>query len=258
MCRVDPVRELISSELLAEGPQSLSFSHDLNREAVRASLPSSAVQALDRQVASALLEAGALPVEVATQLAASAVPGDQVAITTLMKASDSLAGTDPGQAADLAHRALDLTPAHHPLRGPLVARIAILLHAAGQIEEARAFADGALRQALPAGQEAEVRLTIARLFSISPEVRAQSCRRALAVTGVSPDLRARLLAQHFCNLMVAVRLAEADQLLGEVRKAVELRLPHTVSGHLRHAFEKLGINSRVALTRIAAETESSP
>src|SRR5205823_10531076 len=29
--------------------------------------------------------------------------------------------------------------------------------------------------------------------------------------------------------------------------------PHTVNGHLRHAFEKLGINSRVALTRIATE-----
>jgi DNA-binding CsgD family transcriptional regulator len=34
--------------------------------------------------------------------------------------------------------------------------------------------------------------------------------------------------------------------------------PHTLSGHLRHVFEKLGIDSRVALTRIAAETESSP
>ena len=29
--------------------------------------------------------------------------------------------------------------------------------------------------------------------------------------------------------------------------------PHTVSGHLRHAFEKLGINSRVVLTRLAAQ-----
>jgi DNA-binding CsgD family transcriptional regulator len=29
--------------------------------------------------------------------------------------------------------------------------------------------------------------------------------------------------------------------------------PHTINGHLRHAFEKLAINSRVALTRIAAE-----
>ena len=218
---LDPVRELISSELLTEGPQTLSFSHDLNREAVRASLPASAVQALDRQVASVLLAAGALPVEVAGQLASSAAPGDQIAITTLMKASDALRSTDPSQAADLARRALDLTPAQHPLRGPLVARIAVLLHAAGQADEAKAFADGALRQALPAGQEAEVCLSIAGLFSISPEVRAESCRRALALPGVPADLRARLLAQLFYNLMVAVRLPEAQQLLPDVRKAVE-------------------------------------
>ena len=57
-----PFQELIGSELLAEGGEMLSFTHDLNREAVRASQPSSAVHALDRQVASALLAAGALPV----------------------------------------------------------------------------------------------------------------------------------------------------------------------------------------------------
>ena len=216
---LDPLQELIDSELLAEGGETLSFTHDLNREAVRGSQPSSAVQALDRQAATALLAAGALPLEVATQLAASAAPGDEVAITTLMKAADALSGTDPGQAADLARRALELTTPRHPLRGPLAARAAIVLHAAGRTEEAIAFADGALRQALPAGQEAEVRLSIASLFSISPEVRADSCRRALALPGVPPDLRARLLAQLLYNLVVAVRLHHAEQLLGEVREA---------------------------------------
>src|SRR5208282_3931853 len=218
---LDPVQELIGSELLAEGGEMLSFTHDLNREAVRASQPSSAVHALDRQVASALLAAGALPVEVATQLAASAAPGDEVAITTLMKASDVLGVTDPAHAAGLARRALDLAAGHHPLRGPLVARVAVLLHAAARSEEAMAFADGALRRVLPAEQEAEVRLSIATLFSISPDVRAESCRRALALPGLPPDLRARLLAQLFYNLVVAVRPDQAEQQLQETKQAVE-------------------------------------
>jgi DNA-binding CsgD family transcriptional regulator len=218
---LDPVAELIGGELLAEGRESLSFTHDLNREAVRGSQPASAVHALDRQVASALLAAGALPVEVATQLASSATPGDELAITTLMKASDTVASTDPGQAADLARRALDLTTEHHPLRGPLVARATIWLSAAARGEEARAFADSALRQALPATQEAQVRLSVASLFSISPEVRAESCRRALDLAGVPDDLRARLLVQLFYSLVVAVRTDQAEQQLEEVRHAVE-------------------------------------
>jgi DNA-binding CsgD family transcriptional regulator len=218
---LDPVQELIGSELLAEGAEMLTFTHDLNREAVRGSQPSSAVHALDRQVAAMLLAADSLPAEVAVQLASSAGPGDQVAITTLMKASDALSSCDPGQAADLTRRALDLTAEQHPLRGPLVARAAILLHAAGRTQEARAFADSALRQALPAEQEAEVRLSIASLFSLSPEVRAESCRRALSLPGLPPDLRARLLAQLLYNLVVAVRPDQAEQQLQEAKQAVE-------------------------------------
>jgi DNA-binding CsgD family transcriptional regulator len=34
--------------------------------------------------------------------------------------------------------------------------------------------------------------------------------------------------------------------------------PHTVSTHLRHAFTKLGINSRTELTRIAVEQDRVP
>lgn len=219
---LDGIVELASSEIFVESGESLRFTHDLVREAVRASQPSSAVHALDRQVASALLAAGALPVEVATRLAASAARGDEVAVSTLMKASDALGGTDPGQAADLARRALDLTAERHPLRGPLVARIAVLLHAASRSEEATAFADRALHETLPAEQEAEVRLSIANLFSISPELRAESCRRALALPGLPPNLRARLLAQLLYNLVVAGRPGNARDLLGDVRQAVEV------------------------------------
>ena len=48
---------------------------------------------------------------------------------------------------------------------------------------------------------------------------------------------ARLVADGLTNREVAERLYVS---------------PHTVSGHLRHAFEKLGINSRVALTHIVS------
>ena len=72
---------------------------------------------------------------------------------------------------------------------------------------------------LPALQEAEVRLSIASLFGISPEVRAESCRRGLDLPGVPPDLLARLLALLFYNLVVAGRPAIAQPLLAGAEKA---------------------------------------
>src|SRR5712691_2784334 len=69
-----PVGELLEANLLVERDEHLAFWHDITREAVRASVPVTARRALDRQAAGVLLEAGALPVEVAVQLAASAEP----------------------------------------------------------------------------------------------------------------------------------------------------------------------------------------
>ena len=80
-----PVEELINADLLVERDDKLSFGHDLILEAVRASVPLSVRRALDRQAAAVLLAAGALPVEVAAQLAASAERGDEMAITTLRR-----------------------------------------------------------------------------------------------------------------------------------------------------------------------------
>ena len=158
--------------------------------------------------------------EVATQLAESAEPGDEVAITTLFKAAEALGATDPGAAADLSQRALELAPRRHPLRGPLVAQTAVWLHAAGRGEEAKAFADTALHEAFPPEQEAEVRLSIAGMFAISSDVRAEECRHALALPGLPANLRARHLALLFHNLVTAGRCDEARAMLEEVTFAV--------------------------------------
>jgi DNA-binding CsgD family transcriptional regulator len=215
-----PIDELVRGDLLVERDGELAFRHDLTLEAVRESVPVSVRRALDRQAAEVLLAGGALPVEVATRLAGSAEPGDEVAITTLFRAAEALGATDPGAAADLSQRALELAPRQHPLRGPLVARTAVWLHAAGRGEEAKAFADTALRQVLPPEQEAEVRLSIAGMFAISPDVRADSCRQALALPGLPANLRARHLALLFHNLSVAGRLDDSRGVLEEATTAV--------------------------------------
>jgi DNA-binding CsgD family transcriptional regulator len=216
-----PVEELLEANLLVERDEKLAFWHDLTREAVRASVPVTARRALDRQAAVVLLEAGALPVEVAVQLAASAEVGDEVAIATLLEAAEALVTTDSGTAAQFGRRALEIAPAHHPQRGEIVATTAIALHIAGDSEQAIAFADRALRETLPALQEAEVRLSIAGMFAISPEIRIGAGRLALNLPDLPETLRARHLACLFHNLVTAGRLEESRAVLEEAHATVE-------------------------------------
>ena len=143
-----------------------------------------------------------------------------MAITTLLKAAEALGTTDPGAAADLGQRALELASSRHPLRGPLVAQTAVWLHAAGRGEEAKAFADTALHQTFPAEQEAEVRMSVAGMFALSPDVRAEAVRRALALPGLPAPLRARHMALLFHNLVTAGRWDDARAMLEDVAAAI--------------------------------------
>jgi DNA-binding CsgD family transcriptional regulator len=217
---LDPIKELVQADIFIESDEQLAFGHDLIREAVRASSAVPVRRALDRQAADVLLARGALPVEVAEHLADSAEPGDETAIATLLQAADALGTTDPGTAAELAGRALEITPSRHPLRGPLVARRAISLFAAGLGEEGRRFADTALRQVLPAEEEARVRFTVASMFDISPDLRADNARAALALPDLSADLRAWLWASLFHSLVVGGRTDDALAIEGKAREAV--------------------------------------
>lgn len=217
---VDAVREVIDAGILIEQGGRLAFQHDLAREAVRSAVPETVRRALDREAAGVLLAGGALPVEVAAQLAASAEPGDVTAVRALAEAAESLGMTDPGASADIASVALSLGPSRHPLRDPLVARRTVSLFAAGRSKEARAFADNALRQSLPAEQEAEVRLSLAAMFAISADDRADNARQGLSLAGLKADTRARLWASLFHNLLVAGRLDEGLAIESEVRTNV--------------------------------------
>jgi DNA-binding CsgD family transcriptional regulator/tetratricopeptide (TPR) repeat protein len=213
-----PVNDLLQADIFADEDSHLTFRHDLVREAVRGSLVASVRRAIDRQAADVLIARGALPTEVASQLAESAEPGDYVAIETLLEATQALSNSDPSGAAEIAAKALDLAPLHTQ-RGPLVALRAICLFAAGRAEEGKQFADSALRQALPSEEEARVRYSIASMFDISPEVRAENARAGLALPSLSTDLRASLWAALYHSLSVAGRIEEALKLEEEARKA---------------------------------------
>jgi DNA-binding CsgD family transcriptional regulator len=215
-----PVEELVDSGMLVESDERLAFSHDVTREAVRESVPVSARRALDRQAADVLLAAGATPVEVAAQIAASAEPGDERAISILLRAGEALANTDPGAGADLSRQALELAPLDHALRRPLLAQTAVLLNSAGCVDEARAFADTQLRDALPVEQEAEVLLGIAGTFRVPPDARVAAGRQALALPDVPAHLRAQHLAALFHNLLVGGRTEEAKAIHAETAAAV--------------------------------------
>jgi len=204
-----PVAELLETNLLVERGDRLAFWHDITRGAVREAIAATARRALDRWAAEILLRSGALPVEVATQLAASAEPGDEAAVATLLDAAKTLIATDAGTAAEFGRRALEISPSHHPLRGEIVSTTAIALHIAGDSDEAIAFADRALRETFPPAQEAEVRLSIAGMFAISPEIRISAGQMALALPAIPDVLRARHLACLYHNLVTSGRPDEA-------------------------------------------------
>jgi hypothetical protein len=110
-------------------------------------------------------------------------------MSTLLAAAEALATTDPGASADLSRGALAPAPERHPLRGPLVVQAAMSLHAAGRIEEAKAFADNAMRQVPPVAQGAELRLGIAGMWLVSADVRVHASREALKLAGLPEHLR---------------------------------------------------------------------
>jgi DNA-binding CsgD family transcriptional regulator len=196
------LEEAVRADLLVEDGERLRFRHDLLREATRQSLPQSLRRAMQRQSASVMLGMGAAPVEVATQLARSAEPGDREAIDALRQAAQSVGHTDASAAADLSKRALELLPADDAEHGSLVAETVEWLNRASRYGEAEELAVVGLSEAASPEEEAEIRLRLPAHTKHSTQRRVEENRRALGLSDISEVTRARHLAWLAYNLVL--------------------------------------------------------
>ena len=213
------VGEAVRADLLVEDGERLRFRHDLLREATRQSLPQSLRRAMERQSASVMLEMGADPAEVATQLARSAEPGDKEAISALRRAAQSVGRGDASAAADLSKRALELLPADDAEHGSLVAETVGLLNRASRYGEAEELAVAALSEASSPEDEAEIRLRLPTLTRHSTQRRVEESRRALQLRDISEVTRARHLAWLAYNLMLQDHAGRAREAADEAAAA---------------------------------------
>ncbi|MDA4106650.1 LuxR family transcriptional regulator [Mycobacterium holsaticum DSM 44478] len=188
---VSAVEEAVRADLLIEDGDEMRFRHDLLREATRQSLPQSLRRAMERQSATVMLEMGAAPEEVATQLARSAEVGDQAAVAALRDAARSLAYSDPSAASDLSKRALELQPAQDSGRAPLVTETIVLLNRATRYEEAERLASTTLSAVLAPEEEAEILLRLRTPITDTTTQHIEDNRRALQLPHLSDVTQAR-------------------------------------------------------------------
>ncbi len=215
---VSAVEEAVRADLFVEDGEHLRFRHDLLREATRQSLPPSLLRAIERQSAGVMLEMGAAPAAVATQLARSADVGDQAAITALREAAQSMTNSDKSGAADLSRRALDLLPAEDSRRGALVVETVELLNMSGRYQEAEDLAVAMLAQLSPE-EEAQARLRTPKAAD-AVEERVAENRRALQLSEISDVTRARHRAWLACNHAVS-GLPPDESVIAEAVAAAE-------------------------------------
>ena len=200
-----PLEELVEGELVVATGTRLRFRSGLIRDAVAETIPPSVRRALQRQAIEMLLVAGESPIVPANDLAASAEPGDRVGISALASAASAIAPFDADAAANLSRRALELATSAEDLPAGLIAEMATHLHMVGEAEEGKRRADEALSGCLPAETAGAIHLSIARMWDLAPDVRAQAGRDALARPDLPALLRARHTAEHVGNLASAGR-----------------------------------------------------
>src|SRR5262249_8405841 len=143
------VEEAMGAGIMTAADNAFSFRHELLRRALGEMIPQPGRKALHRQYGQILLNRGETAVRAAGHLLQAALPGPPASLADLDTAAAQTLRSAPQTAADLALRALELTPPADP--GALSRAVAATeaLTAAGRLDQAARLAHHTLAKPLP-------------------------------------------------------------------------------------------------------------
>jgi DNA-binding CsgD family transcriptional regulator len=192
------VDELMAVGLLTAADDAFSFRHELLRRAVRDTIPAPGLRALHRQYGQLLLSRGGAADDAADHLLLAAHGDSPASLADLDTAVARTRHSAPQTAADLAVRALELTPSGGPAALARAVAAAESLAAAGRLDQAGRIARDALAKPVPPLAEARLRCTLSSVLCCSGRARdaAAEAGLVLAQPQLPADVRdAALIAQ---------------------------------------------------------------
>jgi ATP/maltotriose-dependent transcriptional regulator MalT len=211
-----PIEEAEAAGVVLPAGEQLTFRHDLLWRAVTETVTLPVRQALHRQAAEMLLRRGGSAIPAAAHLMHYARPGDARALDGLDQAVSEVLPSSPQSAADLAVRALRLTPVADPARFDRTVTAVYALTTSGRLPEAAEFARTAMSQAPRPGQVARLRyeLAYALLLSGHPVDAVVEAEGALESPDLPGELRG-LAEQVLCRALFASHDFRRGQALAE-------------------------------------------
>jgi DNA-binding NarL/FixJ family response regulator len=211
------IEEAMGAGIMAAAGNAFSFRQQLLRRAVGEVIPGPARKALHRQYGRILLARGESAALAAGHLLAAARPGDPGSLANLDIAAAQTLRSAPQTAADLALRALELTPAADPGTLSRAVAAAEALAAAGRLDQAARTAHHALAKPLPPIAEARLRCALSSVLCARGRARdaAAEAMMALAQPQLPHDLQDQARAAHLQALA-----GSHDELTGPVADTI--------------------------------------
>jgi DNA-binding CsgD family transcriptional regulator len=192
------VEEAMGAAIMTDSEHAFTFRHTLLHRAVDEMIPRPARTALHRQYGEILLTRGKSAALAAGHLLQAAHPGDPASLAGLDQAAAQTLGSAPQTAADLAVRALELTPPGDPDVLSRTVAAAEALAAAGRLDQAARIARDLLATPLPPVAEDRLRCALSSVLCARGQAldAADQAQTVLARSQLPGDLRDQALTAY--------------------------------------------------------------